>query len=176
MDSGIAAICGALVGALTAFGTSTLTYRAQRETTRATVRAEYRKEVREPRRDAYRKLISVGMDLAERARGELIWAEQSHVSQALNLKDAVDQSWLEISLLGPANTLNAATEVRRNAYLVFDCLWSLYAFWNSTLAEDEEARSNRLAQELESSAFPLLEAVLDLSRSAQLALEDTGVD
>ena len=177
MDAGIAAIGGALVGAVAALGTAALTTWVQRETARTTVRAEYQKEVRQPRRDAYRKLISAGIELAESAAGEWIWIEQEHVTPALNLKDPIDESWLEISLLGPVNTAAAATEVRRQAYVVFGHLWSLRSFWNSSPAapDVEEERVTQLGSEIDSAAVALRDAVLALSRSAQISLEDTGL-
>ncbi|MFH8837333.1 hypothetical protein [Streptomyces sp. NPDC017868] len=175
MDAGIAAIGGALVGAVAALGTAALATWAQRANAQATVRSEHQKELRHPRREAYGRLIPVGMQLAERAAGDFIWIEDAARSDALELKGPIDESWLEISLLGPPLVASSATEVHRHAHVVFDHLWQLESYMQSTGRDDEDL-VERLSTDLGESSEKLRDAVLAFSRTAQIALEATGLE
>jgi hypothetical protein len=58
MDSGIAAVLGALAGSLATIGAALATGWAQREGARITARSQHRRERREPREEIYKEFIS----------------------------------------------------------------------------------------------------------------------
>lgn len=161
--------------AVATLGTATLATWAQRANAQATVRSEHQKELRQPRREAYGKLIPAGMRLAECAAGDLIWVEDRARSQALELKGPIEESWLDISLLGPPHAASSAIDVHRYAHVVFDHLWQLESYVRSTGRDDEDL-VDRLAADLDESSQKLRDAVLAFSRAAQIALEATGLE
>jgi hypothetical protein len=117
------------------------------------------------------------MELAESAAGDQIWNLEEPIRQAMNLKVPIEESWLEVTLLGPVEALTDATEVKKSSYVVFGHLWSLKLFQKGYgEPDDEEEFTDRLVNDLDTAAKDLMDAVMNLSRTAQRVLENTGLE
>lgn len=123
-------------------------------------------------------MISAATDMAEYGAGDVIWSSSEALTNALDLKEPIDEGWLEITLLGPAEVLTEAAELRKWAYALFGHLVSVRVFINAPAgeAEMEERRINGLVSQLDDASIDLMDSVLALSRAAQRALEYTGLE
>lgn len=177
MDAGIAAIGGALAGALATLGAAFVTGWVQREGARISVQAEYRNELRQPRREAYREFISAATQLSSATASEVLALDENLLNGALRLGGPIDKAWLDISLLGPKRALANATQVRRHAFAAIDLLYT-WKIWlsNGAGGPEDDRRGEVLSQQLDNLAVLLSKSVEDFAESAQQALEETGME
>ncbi|MEU0761995.1 hypothetical protein ABZ351_20230 [Streptomyces microflavus] len=179
MDAGLAAIGGALAGAIAAVGGAMIHARSQRATTRDNIRAEYQKETREARRNAYASLHSAAKTLALIAGSDGIWSDAEGLRDAWQEEDRLEVAWDEIGFLGPVNVISAAENVRHYA---LDALRGLRALWSfhqespsRRSVAQEEQHANALSQQLDLASTALMQAVEEFREEAGKALGDVGL-
>lgn len=103
-------MCGALAGSVATIGAALATGWSQREGARIAARSAYAKEQRQPRHDAYRSLMQNATSAADTSCEGVDGETMLLVSEKLY---AVEEAWLEISLLGPPAVFRQASQVRR---------------------------------------------------------------
>ncbi|MFD4700836.1 hypothetical protein [Streptomyces niveus] len=118
MDAGLAAICGALAGAVATTGAALATGWSQRESARIAARAEYQRQRHESRHAAYKRFISITQTLNDETRflRTLGNSSQHDFSQEFAdrcsaLEQEVKEVWMEIVLAGPVEAGAAAGKV-----------------------------------------------------------------
>ncbi|MFI9247148.1 hypothetical protein ACIGXF_32275 [Streptomyces sp. NPDC053086] len=122
MDAGLAAVLGAVTGAVSTLLASVVTGWSQRAGTRITVRAEHRRDVREVRRTAYRGFLAAAGPVEEmvvnfhRLSGvPLHLFTPGLVSRSEELYRSLDSAWREVVLNSPVEVLQHATAVKEKA-------------------------------------------------------------
>lgn len=179
MDAGLAAIGGALAGALAAVGGTIIQTRTQRATTHDNIRAEYQKEMREVRRTAYASFNSAVKFLAEIAGSDRIWNGPDELRNAWSQEEKLEKAWDEIGFLGPNDVIAEAEEVRRLAYDTLRGLRLVASFHlepaDRRSAYAAEQHVNVLSSQLQLASEILTGSVERFREKASKALGDVGL-
>ncbi|MET8181962.1 hypothetical protein [Streptomyces sp. NPDC005336] len=121
MDSGIAAVLGALAGSVATIGAAMATGWAQRETARLTARAEHQRQRREPRHGIYKDFVSHGAQLRDQLE---IFKDfdlypnslaDETVQRCNDTARALQDKWLEVGLVGPSDAATIGKEIEQAA-------------------------------------------------------------
>ncbi|MFB6535110.1 hypothetical protein ACFCY8_30200 [Streptomyces noursei] len=183
MDAGIAAVCGALAGAVATVGASFATGRSQREGARIAARTEHQRQRREKREPAYSELIDAANALRQ-ATG-MLWpfyepgGSSGFTPERLDAyRDCVKRlqaAWKDVHLAGPKAVSIPATRIKKAAESTQ---------WAVTMLEFYKTRTEipGAQQEREIHALALAEAIMEIvdlipefADLAQEALDDAGV-
>ncbi|WP_128380239.1 hypothetical protein [Streptomyces cavernae] len=119
MDAGLAAVLGAVAGALATTGAALATGWAMREQAKITARAEHRRQRREPRSDIYKRFIDAARDMEHHTRpGSLIDQPEDDPEvmdhYAVRLGETayqVREAWIEVALAGPSAVEKIASQI-----------------------------------------------------------------
>ncbi|MET7567437.1 hypothetical protein ABZT04_02865 [Streptomyces sp. NPDC005492] len=161
MDSGLAAVLGAIAASVGSVATAF----AQHETARISARAEHRRERRQPRHDTYRAFIQQVMLVKERVTYDEY--EDTTFSEEEALIKSVHESWIDVGLLGPQPVISAASRLRDDALEVVQLMAITRHLQERVTYMDEE--DDDLEEELgkySSSVDYLYESAQTLTKSA----------
>ncbi|MFD5519095.1 hypothetical protein [Streptomyces sp. NPDC127066] len=181
MDSGIAAVLGALAGSVATIGAALATGWAQREGARIAARSEHRRERREPRHAVYRDLMEAATTFHHRiaiykyadvGMREDLQLRVEDIPALRQNKERVNKSAIEVALVGPKGVSEASMKLSKwseEAYTYVSALTDLHPsqaadeqIWRFTTQGAADA-TKRCGHALEE--FALL---------AQAALDDDG--
>ncbi|MFD6477759.1 hypothetical protein ACFWEH_30110 [Streptomyces anulatus] len=179
MDAGLAAVCGALAGAVGTAAAAFTTGLAQREAARITARMEHRKDRRQPRYDAYREFIDAVSSLIDVPRTAVLPVDQRVAEIGTRIKEA----WLTVSVLGPDSAQRSASGVRAEALkfetTILACQGSdrihFDNFWmNRERPESERMQATIMQAELGFGGSELDEHLQEFISAVQSVLDDDG--
>ncbi|MGW1267555.1 hypothetical protein [Streptomyces sp. NPDC002491] len=181
MDAGLAAVLGALAGAIGTSLAGFATSWASREQAKITARAEHHRHRREPREAAYRAFITASNDLAnhmgptyglpESATFPVPPPSREFTNEGRRLAALVKACWQDIALLGPPSVAEAATKTEAQAFqLASQCF--LHSSSNAfNLSSEETARTGARARDRYSE---LRRQIIEFTNAARHALDDDG--
>lgn len=117
MDAGLAAVLGALAGAVGAVGGAWMTSRGQLKSARLAARAEHRRQRREPRNEVYATFLKSSNQLLDawtpiRSIGDVNAERRDIVYAAV---DSIDTAYSAVALSGPEAVSDIAEEIRDHA-------------------------------------------------------------
>lgn len=123
MDAGLAAVLGALAGAIGTTLAGLAAGRASREQAEITARSEHRRQRQGPRESVYLELLSAVSSLREHVYPHVFGYEEmdrppltAEVCREANGRaQAVRSAWLSVTLAGPQAVLETATEIEHSA-------------------------------------------------------------
>jgi fructoselysine-6-P-deglycase FrlB-like protein len=179
MDAGLAAVLGALAGALATTGAAFVTGWSAREQATLAARAEHKRQRRAPREEAYKAFLSEAMALMEllrvvrsyealpdAVRGRLMTPGTR--TQAEEIEARIKERWLEVTLAGPESVQEPAAAIEdASSQLVGMAAVIIQLHW-----EEEEERAHYAHA---STYFDRLDrAVKDFTQRAQAVLDDDG--
>lgn len=123
MDAGLAAVCGALAGAVATTGAAFATGWWQRENVLIAARAEHRRQRREPRSDVYKTFVAAVVETRDAAgagpMGDGITISQfgperftrDYATQINERVNRVREAWLNVAISGPDDLAALATSM-----------------------------------------------------------------
>ncbi|MFC8005560.1 hypothetical protein ACFUCH_13515 [Streptomyces olivaceus] len=182
MSAVIAALLGTFLGSLATIGAAVVSGWAQREGARISARAQYVKDRHEPRREAYKSFIEVATNLKERF-ARLSNYERASIGERDSFRKEINARWVELSLLGPADVITVASDVRDIALDVVHQMGvaAHEEFVYLRVDEDDEDRHEAAQHHFEgvmtdllSAANELAAAIDDFAMIASAALDDDG--
>jgi hypothetical protein len=147
MDSGIAAVLGALAGSVATIGAAIAAGWAQREGARIAVRSEHRRERREPRHAVYRELLkgatafntTIGRyEFFDAEVPEDLHLQETEISSLLQKQAEVNKAAIDVALAGPKEVSEVALKLSKSSDEVF-----LYVAALAGLAGTEQATDQR---------------------------------
>ncbi|MEU1030203.1 hypothetical protein ABZ402_15860 [Streptomyces mirabilis] len=178
MDSGIAAVLGALAGSVATIGAAMATGWAQREGARIAARAEHRRERREPRHDVYKAFISEAERVRHRAsmysalEDSLTpdYVSEEQMQELTEASISISNKATESALAGPKKVTESALAISR---LSHELLGAAGAF--SQLIQPQHQRMrDHLRKKILSLSKAYENALDDFVLRAQSALDDDG--
>jgi NACalpha-BTF3-like transcription factor len=182
MDSGIAAVLGALAGSVATIGAALATGWAQREGARIAARSEHRRERREPRHAVYRDLLEAATtfhgvighyEFFDAEVPEDLHLQEEDISGLLQKQVAVKKNAIEVALAGPKEVSEAAMKLAKWSDEIF-----LYATALTGLSEAEQAADQRTwrytIKRATNASKQYGRALEEFVPSAQAALDDDG--
>ncbi|MEV6079617.1 hypothetical protein AB0L80_31575 [Streptomyces sp. NPDC052069] len=132
MDAGLAAVCGALVGASGAVGAAWATSRAQWKGVRLAAKAEHLRQRRESRTLNYRALISVATDLIDRINRQplvpgwtLLRITDEYADESYELVKILRMTLVDVLLAGPKEVSESAQKLMDGAHLTVSSVAAL---------------------------------------------------
>ncbi|MFF3140693.1 hypothetical protein ACFVRU_02880 [Streptomyces sp. NPDC057927] len=120
MDSGIAAVLGALAGSVATIGAAMATGWAQREGARIAARSEHRRERRGPRHAVYRDLLEAATtfhgivghyEFFDAEVPDDLHLQEENIAGLLQKQAAVKKTAIEVALAGPKEVGEAAMKL-----------------------------------------------------------------
>ncbi|MEU8619939.1 hypothetical protein [Streptomyces sp. NPDC048623] len=185
MDAGLAAVLGALAGAVATTGAAVAAGWAQREVARITARSQHRKERLQSRQSHYREFASAAYTVRDLVKRSVGHRESSHVvtdqfSQELQTAwKALQGARLDVVLSGPDQVGMAAqkleelaSEVSREARVFI--VMGMLETQGVVMSESDRRDRHEALMFVQNSATAFEEKVGEFERLAQAALEDDG--
>ncbi|MEV8627533.1 hypothetical protein [Streptomyces sp. NPDC051079] len=185
MDAGLAAVCGALAGAVATTGAALSTGWAQREAARIAARSQHRKERIQSRQSHYREFVSSAYKVRDLARRSNSHRDSHNVvtdqfSQELQTAwAALQEARLDVVLSGPDQVSIAAqqieelaSEVTREARVFV--VMGMLETQGITMSESDRRDRHDALSFVQGFAPSIEERIRDFERLAQSALEDDG--
>ncbi|MGA5566775.1 hypothetical protein ACPCUV_37185 [Streptomyces platensis] len=111
MDAGLAAVLGALAGAVATVAATLVTGRMSRDQAEFAAKVEHVRQRREGRELAYRGFVSAATKVRDLYLGE-VWGEQTPEGFVAAVSELEDR-WLDATLAGPSDLAELATMIRR---------------------------------------------------------------
>ncbi|MEE1806949.1 hypothetical protein [Streptomyces sp. BE133] len=186
MDAGLAAVCGALAGAVATTGAAFAAGWWQRENSRLAVRAEHRKQRRQPREETYKNFISPISELRDLARsGEFLngyfldgqgrnYFTLSKSEEIAIKAQEIRQAWVDVSLAGSNGIAETATNMRLHAQKLSHHA-SLLAEIYTADTEDNDDRIRKHAKQFHLTGRMLSDSIEVFLSKARDVLDDDGV-
>ncbi|MFD3638727.1 hypothetical protein [Streptomyces griseus] len=182
MDAGLAAVCGALAGAIGAVGAAWATSNAQLKSARLAARAEHLRQRRDTRSVHYRELITAVSDLLAHLRSgqsvgrPLFRFTNDYLNDMKSLCQNVRSKVEDVALAGPPEVRNAAYRIRRAMEITFEAVDQLNANLREVelTSESEHPMEARNINDFARGRDRIGELLEDFSDEASDALDDDG--
>lgn len=188
MDAGLAAVLGAVAGALGTALAGVSTGWASQQQAKIAARSAHQLERRQSRENAYRAFMRTADALHEHVipmasswevTGGFVLRltpTQDFCDQAAAHDQALREAWLEVSLLGPSSVLDPAASVLELAKDVSNGCSLVFALSQIDLSEEPEMRDEITSarQQTRDAISQFEKEIQKFGKFAQRALDDDG--